>query len=122
MIYLEEDAFVIEGLLRMVCGLPLLPLETHDQMDLVLFAAEKYDMPGPMSILRLQIMVGPLLDEPFRLYAAARRHGWKEEAEFSSTRTLSYNIYDTAVRSSLQRMSTEAVLDLFELHHARRER
>jgi hypothetical protein len=49
-IFLDEEALVLEALLRMICGQPILRLESIDMVDSVLFAAEKYDMPGPMSI------------------------------------------------------------------------
>jgi hypothetical protein len=49
-IFLDEEAVVLEALLRMICGQPILQLESIDMVDSVLFAAEKYDMPGPMSI------------------------------------------------------------------------
>lgn len=120
-VYTDEDAYTLESLLRMICGLSLLAVETYDQLDTLLFAAEKYDMPGPISILRLQAMTPPFLEEPFRLYAAASRHAWDAEKKFSATRTLTYNIHDAALRPMLQRLSAEAVLDLFQLHHSRRE-
>jgi hypothetical protein len=106
----------------MVSGLPLLPIETYDQLDALLFAAEKYDMLGPISIIRLQAMTPRFLEEPFRLYAAASRHAWDAEIRISSTRTLTCNIHDPVLRTSLRRLSTEAVLDLFQLHRSRRER
>lgn len=75
----------LELLLRMVSGLPLLPVDNYDVIDKILYAAEKYDMPGPMSIIRLLIMTPPLLDQPFRLYTVACRYGWEEEASFLSS-------------------------------------
>jgi hypothetical protein len=49
-IYLDEDAQTLDALLRMVCGQPVLRLETFDMVESILYAAEKYDMPGPVSI------------------------------------------------------------------------
>jgi hypothetical protein len=49
-IYLDEEAATLEALLRMVCGQPVLRLESIDAVENILCAAEKYDMPGPMSI------------------------------------------------------------------------
>ncbi|KAF7321445.1 BTB domain-containing protein [Mycena kentingensis (nom. inval.)] len=87
----------------------------------VLFAAEKYDMPGPLSIVRLLVMMPPLLGEPFRLYTAATRFGWKDVAKFASTQTLTHNLLDPETRPLLRRLSTDAVLDLLALHHNRKE-
>lgn len=120
-VYLDEDTYTVECLVRMICGLPSLPVETYDQIDTLLFAAEKYDMPGPMSILRLQLLTPSFLKDPFRLYGIACRFGWDSEAKFSSTQTLTYNVHDTAFRPSLERMPAEAILNLFGLHRSRRE-
>jgi hypothetical protein len=112
----------LELLLRMVSGLPLgLPIVHYDVVDKILFAAEKYDMPGPMSIMRLLVMTPPLLDQPFRLYTVSCRYGWEDEARFASTQTLTHYLYDPEVRPLLQRLSAAALLNLFELHHSRKE-
>ncbi|KAL1710508.1 hypothetical protein EV121DRAFT_251857, partial [Schizophyllum commune] len=120
-LYLDEDEKTLDALLRMVCGLPLLPIDTHDLADGLLYAAEKYDMPGPLSIVRLVLQTAPLAMDPLRLYAAACRFGWESEAKTASTQTLTYNLHDPIHRPALQRLSTTAVLDLFALHRARRE-
>lgn len=119
--FVDEDAHTLESILRMACGLPILRLDSFDVVDTLLFAIEKYDMPGPLSIIRMLVMLPPLIDEPFRLYAAATRFGWDVEAKFASTQTLAYNIHDELHRSALQRLNSESILDLFELHHCRRE-
>jgi len=120
-IFMDEDEDTLELVLRMISGLPLLPVADYDAIDKILFAAEKYDMPGPMSIVRLLVMTPPLLDQPFRLYTVACRYGWDEEARFASTQTLTHHLHDPQVRPLLQRLSTDALLKLFELHHTRRE-
>lgn len=120
-IYLDEDADTLECLLRMICGLPLVPIETWDLVDSLLDAIEKYDMPGPLSIVRLLVMTPSLLNQPFRLYSVACRFGWEMEAKFASTQTLTYDLHDPEIRQYLRRISTEALLNLFDLHHARRE-
>lgn len=120
-IFMDEDEDTLELLLRMVSGLPLLPIVHYDVVDKLLFAAEKYDMPGPMSIVRLLVMTPPLLDQPFRLYTVACRYGWQEEARFASTQTLTRHLYDPELRPLLKRLSTDALLNLFELHNSRKE-
>jgi hypothetical protein len=120
-IYVDEDADTLEPLLRMVCGLPILPLDSYDVIDSLLHAAEKYDMQGPMSIIRMLTMTPPLLDHPLRQYSTACRYGWEKEAKFASTQTLSYNLHDAEHRPFLQSLGTDAILNLFDLHRARRE-
>ncbi|KAH7923414.1 hypothetical protein BV22DRAFT_1036347 [Leucogyrophana mollusca] len=120
-IHLEEDAFTLESLLRMICGLPINLLSSYDEVDSLLFAAEKYDMPGPASLIRILVMTPPLLDQPLRLYAAASRFGWESEAKHASAQTLTLNIHAPEYRPTLRKLDTDAVLNLFQLHRDRRE-
>ncbi|TFK44501.1 hypothetical protein BDQ12DRAFT_21473 [Crucibulum laeve] len=120
-VYLDEDAETLDRLLCMVSGLPLPPIESYDMIDAILYAAEKYDMPGPPSIVRVLVMTPPFLEDPLRLYGVACRYGWDKEAKFASTRTLSYNLYDPSLRPALQRLSSNALLNLIILHRSRRE-
>ncbi|KAJ7209591.1 hypothetical protein GGX14DRAFT_452110 [Mycena pura] len=125
-IYMDEEEgthppYTLDLLLRMVSGLPLLPVADYDVVDKILFAAEKYDMPGPVSTMRLLVMTPPFLDQPFRLYTVACRYGWEAEARFASTQTLEHCLHDPEVRPLLQRLSTDALLNLYALHHSRKE-
>lgn len=120
-LYMDEDASTLEILLRMACGLPIIRIESFDVVDAVLYAAEKYDMPGPLSIVRLLVMSQPLIGEPLRVYAAACRFGWDYEAKLASTQTLAFNIHASEYRPALQKLSSDALLNLFDLHRSRRE-
>ncbi|KAF7975064.1 hypothetical protein HWV62_16132 [Athelia sp. TMB] len=120
-IYMDEESSVLEAILRMVCGLPVVLPTTYDMVDALLYAAEKYDMPGPVSIIRMSVMTPSLLNQPLRLYAVACRYGWEEEAKFASGETLVLNLYSEECRPSLQSLSTTALLDLLTLHRDRRE-
>ncbi|EMD32083.1 hypothetical protein CERSUDRAFT_119067 [Gelatoporia subvermispora B] len=120
-IYVGEDASALEGLLRMICGLPIPKLDTYEVIEPILDAAEKYDMPGPLSIIRALVMTPALLGDPLRLYAMACRYGWHEEARTASQCTLSLNLHAPEHRPMLQKLRTDALLNLIELHHGRRE-
>lgn len=120
-INLDEDSHTLESLLLMICGLPINPLASYDEVDALLFAAEKYDMPGPISLVRVLIMTPPLLGQPLRLYAAATRCGWEEEAKHASSQSLALNIYAPEHQPILRKLHTGAVLDLLNLHRDRRE-
>jgi len=120
-ISLDEDSRTLEPLLRMVCGLEILALETWDAVEPVLYAAEKYDMPGPASIVRALLRTTAFASEPLRLYAAACHFGWAEDARTASTRSLTANLYDPKNRPALLRLRTADLLALFELHHERRK-
>ena len=56
----------LEALFRcMICSLETLTLDIWDAVDLVLYAAEKYDMPSPASIV-WALLCTPTLDAPLR--------------------------------------------------------
>jgi hypothetical protein len=120
-INLDEDSHTLESLLLMICGLAINPITSYDEVDALLFAAEKYDMPGPVSLVRVLIMTPPLLGQPLRLYVAATRCGWEEEAKHASAQSLALNIYAPEHQPILRKLHTGAVLDLLNLHRDRRE-
>ena len=120
-IYLDENADVLEHLFCMISGFPFPEIPSHEFLESLLFAAEKYDMPGPMSLIRMYLLTSSSLNDYIRLYALACRYDWKQESKKLSTQTLSLNLYDEVHRSSIQALSTNALLDLFMLHRSRRE-
>src|SRR6266702_2842698 len=119
-ISLDEDARTLEPLLRMVCGLEIATLDTWDAVEPVLYAAEKYDMPGPASIVRALLRTPVFADAPLRLYAAACHFGWADDARAASTRSLVLDLRAPVHRAALLRLRTADLLALFELHHTRR--
>ncbi|KAF9233503.1 hypothetical protein BU15DRAFT_53772 [Melanogaster broomeanus] len=120
-IHLDEDSSTLELLLRMISGLPIQPLSSYDIIDAILFAAEKYDMAGPTSLVRIAVLTPPLADQPLRLYAAAARCGWTEEAKVASQRTLALNLWEDENLEKLAKVDVRPALDLLKLHRARRE-
>ena len=117
---LSEDSSTLEALLRMICGLEIPTLDSWDAVEPVLYAAEKYDMPGPASIMRALLRSPSFTDTPLRLYAAACHFGWAEDARAASTRSLTLNLYDPVHKSSLLRLRTADLFALFALHNERR--
>ncbi|KAF5388797.1 hypothetical protein D9757_005653 [Collybiopsis confluens] len=120
-LYLEEDASVLENLFRMISGLAIPTIDSYKQIDPLMDAIEKYDTPGPLSIIRVLVMTPPLLNNPFQLYALATRFEWHQEAQHASTQTLAYDLHDPEIRPPLLKLSTSALLRLFDLHRVRRE-
>ena len=120
-IYVDEDSSTLEGLLRMVCGLSIPKLDSYDTIEPILHAAEKYDMPGPMSVVRALLSTPSLLSDPLQLYAITCRYGWQDEAMMASRATLTLNLHSPEHRATLQKLGTDALLNLFSLHHTRRE-
>ncbi len=117
---LDEDSSNLEHLLCMICGLEIPVLDTWDTVEPVLYAAEKYDMPGPASIVRALLRTPTFVDAPLRLYAAACHFGWAEDVRAASTRSLTLNLFDSVHKPSLIRLRTADLYALFALHHERR--
>ena len=70
---LDEDTSTLEALFRMICGLEIPTLDMWDAVEPVLYTAEKYDMPGPASIVRALLRTPTLVNAPLRLYCMPRR-------------------------------------------------
>ncbi|GBE81318.1 hypothetical protein SCP_0310450 [Sparassis crispa] len=120
-IYVDEDTETLEAILRMICGLPIPRLDSYEAIEPILHAAEKYDMIGPMSIVRAVVMTPPLLADPLRLYAITCRYGWLDEAKLASQYTLILDLHAPEHRHTLLKLGTLALLNLMELHRNRRE-
>jgi len=118
-ITLSEDSTTLENLLRMVCGLVIPTLSSWDAVEPILYAAEKYDMPGPHSIVRALAHTPAFLDEPLRLFAAACRYDWPEEARLAATMSLALDLADPQHRPDLLKLKTAALLALQDLHRTR---
>ncbi|KAI0812543.1 hypothetical protein BC629DRAFT_1280729 [Irpex lacteus] len=120
-LYLDEDSAVLEALLRCICGLPIPPLDSYDTIEPFLYAAEKYDMPGPLSIVRALVMTPTMLEDPLRLFVMACRYGWSDVAQLAATKTLTLNIFDPSLRPTLKKLTTLPLLSLIDLHRGRRD-
>lgn len=120
-VYLDEDATTLEALLRCVCGLAIPRLDSYDHIEPLLFAAEKYDMPGPPSIVRAMVTTPALLSEPLRLFVLACRYGWDDVIQLSSAHTLSLNLHDPKYAVSMAKLSSLSMYNLMQLHRGRRD-
>ena len=117
----DEDSTTLVALLKIISGLAIPRLDSWDIIEPLLHAAEKYDMAGPMSVVRALLATPPLLSDPLRLYAIACRYSWDDEAMMASRETLTLNLHAPEHRGTLQKLGTDALLNLFALHHERRE-
>lgn len=118
-IALDERSCVLGLLLRMVSGLEVPKWACLDALEDVLYAAQKYDMPGPASTVRA---ITPLfLDQPLRLYALAARHDWEEEAKFASRHTLNLSIHDKQHLPIMNHIPSAYLIRIIKLHRERRD-
>jgi len=74
-ISLDDDSHMLEPLLHMICRLEISAFNMWDAIKPVLYAAEKYNMPGPTSIVHMPTFI----NKPLQLYAAACHFGWAED-------------------------------------------
>ena len=74
-ISLNDDSCTLEPLLHMICRLKISAFDMWDAVKPVLYTAEKYNMPGPTSIVHMPVFV----NKPLRLYTAACHFGWAED-------------------------------------------
>ena len=121
-IHMVEDAKVIAGLLSMAGGRELPKIDTFEYLEDLLHTAEKYDMPGVLSILRLAIMSPKFLDtHPVRVYAIACQWGWVEEAKLASTKTLGIDLLGHDTVKDLGIVESPHLTALMLLHRRRRD-
>jgi len=119
----EEPARVIETLLNIVCCLGLDPataLASFDDISGLLFAAEKYEIPGVTAFLRTAIMGPRFLEDPLRVYALSCRYGWDAEAELTSRLTLSLDLSEQKHRSTLDTLHGAHLMSLLHLRWLRK--
>ncbi|KIM35439.1 hypothetical protein M413DRAFT_32470 [Hebeloma cylindrosporum] len=116
-----EDDFPLELLLKMIIGLPIPRWKSLCDLARVLALAEKWDTPGPLSIMRNALTAPQFLhDHPLSCYSLATHFDWKEEAKIASTHTLTLNLSDPSYSLILGEMSSKDVLPLLDLHQKRR--
>ena len=119
--HLDEDAQTIEGLLRMVTGKECPQLDTLEVIEPLLLAAEKWDMPGPSSILKLLLQHPSIVSEhPLRLYWLGCHLGWDGMTKLASKFSCNSHIYSSHFRSWLQRLASTDLIRLMEFHRNRR--
>ena len=121
---LDEDAATIEGLLRMITAQGLPPLDTIDAIEPLVFAAEKWDMPGPLSILRriLRMDLSIVSKDPMSLYLLGCRLKWTDISDLASTYTRNADIlYQPELMPVLKALDSEDLLRLMKFHRGRRD-
>jgi len=119
-IVLDETSKVLGTLLRMIGGLEFPKWKSNDELENIWIAAEKYDMPGPLAIIRAAIATS-ILKEPLKLYSLAARFGWEDEAKIASKHSLGLSILEEEFAAILEQVPTAYVLRLFRLRQKRRD-
>ncbi|OJT11816.1 hypothetical protein TRAPUB_11611 [Trametes pubescens] len=120
-IQMSEPASVLFVLLSIVDSRALPSLDHSDDLEPLLFAAEKYEMPLAISVLRLAFSSRLHNVTPLRLYGIACKMGWEKEAKDASSRTLTQNLFATDAQVELAAMEPRHRDPLLDLHNRRRE-
>jgi len=122
-IHLSESTKLLETLLSLVCCLgvnPTVAFATFEDVSDLLFAAEKYEVPGVTSYMRT-VIVGPrFLADPLRVYALSCRYGWVPEAKLASRLTLTLDLTLPTYRSTLDSLQGAHLMSLLSLRNQRK--
>lgn len=120
-ILMSEPASILVILLSIADGRALPSLNHSDDLELLLVAAEKYEMPLAISVLRLAFSSRLNNMTALRLYGIACRMGWEEEAKDASSRTLTQSLFASDAQVELAAMESRHRDLLIDLHRLRRE-
>ncbi|RPD62993.1 hypothetical protein L227DRAFT_608910 [Lentinus tigrinus ALCF2SS1-6] len=89
---MAEHSEVLSGLLSIISGIALPPLNDIDFVESMLDAADKYQMPLPIAVFRAAALPTFLQKHPIRVYAIACRMLWEADAKAAATCTLRLDI------------------------------
>ncbi|KAI0639332.1 hypothetical protein C8Q77DRAFT_53865 [Trametes polyzona] len=122
-IAVDESTAVLAALLSIVSGieLPTAELGDADFLQSLLAAAEKYEMPMAVSVLRLALFSPFLEVSPVRLFGLASRMTWEREAAHAAQQALTLDLLAPETLPELVRLEPAHQARLLGLHRARRE-
>ncbi|KAF4622641.1 hypothetical protein D9613_009048 [Agrocybe pediades] len=126
----EPDA-TLHKFLLLISGLSI---DTDDsdrgwdlsELEAVLELSQRWDAPGPISVLR-SFITAPYLfvssdANALRIYDITSRMGWEEECRAAYVRTLGLNLFDAEWRPYLEKMKSAHLMRLLRFHRERRDR
>ena len=122
---LDEDATTLEGLLRMITGREIPPLDTIEAIEPLVLAAYKWEMPGPLSILKMRLIRDTTFaqNHPIRLYSLGCRLKWGALVTLGAKYSCNNDIYYPQLegRSVSETMDPGDLLRLVRFHRRRRD-
>ena len=80
-------------------------LDSWDTIELVLYATEKYNMPGLALIVHMLLCTPAFFNEPLQLYSAACHFGWAEDMCQASTMEYHHHQASAATPTVTQKSS-----------------
>ncbi|KAF8503880.1 hypothetical protein JB92DRAFT_2539000, partial [Gautieria morchelliformis] len=121
---LDEDAATIEGLLRMITGREIPSLDRLESIEALALAAEKWEMPGPLSIIRMLLLRDKsfAVNSPIRLYWLGCRLRLPDLSNLASSYSCTSDIYyNPDLEPVLKALGAEDLLRLIKFHRQRRD-
>ncbi|KAI0824234.1 hypothetical protein BC628DRAFT_1380424 [Trametes gibbosa] len=119
-IQVDESAVVLEALLSMISGIELPALDDADFLQSLLTAADKYEIPLAISVVRTALFSPFLTVSPIRLYGIASRMAWTREAAFAAQKALALDLLAPESLPELVLLESTALSRLLAQHRARR--
>ncbi|KAF8583902.1 hypothetical protein K439DRAFT_1411660 [Ramaria rubella] len=119
---IDEDSETIAHLLKMISGKEYPVLDEFEAIERLIFAADKLDMPGPLSVMKALLGNPAFTRDPVRLYVLACRMRWYDVAKATSKLTLQVNIATQSALSQFRKLGcTDDLVNLLELHQNHRD-
>ncbi|CAK5283728.1 unnamed protein product [Mycena citricolor] len=114
----------MDRVLRLMCGLPIPRWTALSEILTTLDLIEKWDAPGPLSVIQASIEGHPLFAaHPLKAYVLAARFGWDDEMPGIARRTLQIDLLSggsdaagQAYEEDLCRLSSRSLLRLVTYH------
>lgn len=117
---MSEPSEVVASLLSIINGTALPPLDDLAHLDAVLAAAEKYDMPLPVALIRA-LLPTFIPASPIRAYGIACRMDWAPERAQAAAASCALNILARENVREVARLEPPHLERLLALHEARRD-
>ncbi|TDL26281.1 hypothetical protein BD410DRAFT_575472 [Rickenella mellea] len=119
---LAENGDIIAALLDIVHAdeRPMPDLSDFDFVWRLLKAADKYDMPRVLPLVRSHVMFKPGSDV-IEQYALASAHDWAEERRWAAVQALGLDLHSILNSSGIKKLSTDGIVKLLK-HRTERRR
>ncbi|KAH9940408.1 uncharacterized protein BXZ73DRAFT_88661 [Epithele typhae] len=118
-ISMDEPAPVLASLLSLIAALGIPDPSDLDHLEAVAFAADKYDMPMPLAVLR-ELLARHVPAAPLRVYGLASRLGWTADAARALRAALAVNVFAPPHAGELARLDAPALAALLAVLERRR--
>lgn len=120
-IRIPEESVVVAGMLKTAFSMEMPPVDAGDLVLEILRAAEYYDMPAAVMLIRACLTSEVSKVSPIRVYVVACERNWQREAEWALSKTIRMDLCSPDVAAELAKLDGAAVMKLFVLQRRRRD-